>query len=82
MKVLEEHHNHELKKNNTYINRCPRCGSILEFEDKDIKFDEYCGDINKTIICPICDCWFGPFLVFHSKKWWKFRQKIKKIFGK
>lgn len=50
IKIIEEHHKHIEKK--IYRNTCPYCGSIVEYEDEDVKNVEWLG---AAISCPVCN---------------------------
>ena len=81
MRVIEEKHEKYVPKNHLYVYRCHNCGSIIELEDKDIKMDLRYGDIHEWFVCPVCGhhrVVFGR--LFHRKEFWKFKQKIKKLF--
>ena len=76
MRVIEEHRKDlDPKKNPKYIYRCSHCGSVLEVEESDIKFDY--DDIEECFTCPVCGHRRIIFLIklFHLKS-------LRKIFNK
>lgn len=55
MRVIEEHRKDlDPKKNPKYIYRCSHCGSVLEVEESDIKYEGYYDDIEECFTCPVC----------------------------
>ena len=53
MKIIENNHNKEKEKIIIFNCTCPNCNSILECNERDIKYDE--EEDEEYIVCPCCN---------------------------
>ena len=66
MRVIEEKHKHMSsipQVDKKYLYRCPNCGSLIEINKSDIKYNAYMTDIWEYFSCPVCrECVDTPLI--------------------
>ena len=66
IQTLEERHDDQIPpKPKTYVYRCPRCGSLIQFDNSDIIHEWDWEDDNHYVWCPICK--------HQIESWWLWR---------
>lgn len=78
MRIIEEkRRDQKPRKSRKYIYTCDHCGSVLEVDSEDIKWEAFLEDVEEFFICPVCDHKriIFPIRLFHLKS-------LRKIFNK
>ena len=79
IQTLEKHeYQNRAPKTKTYIYRCGYCGSVIQFDNTDIKEEIYYTDIDHYAVCPECN---HVINVWWISKWYH-RTGIYKLFHK